>query len=294
MPDSEYQDNPQMQRAIYQLYRDYFNLAERRRRWNLETDIPWDQCQADQKNHAVADIIESFCTVEMYLPDYTSQILPVVRSSRGRAWFAANWGYEESKHSLAMEDWLLKSGHRSEEQMHDLENQVVDHPWKIPQGDVRALLTYSMIQEHATWLHYRNLRNLIGSAGDAALFKLLTLIIIDERAHYDFFKKLVRLHLIEDRAGTLEQLRKVMHDFHMPAIALLPDGKRRMELVERLGLFNESIYFEHVYMPTLADLGVERKEMRRKTRREYVQGALDITPAESATQADAPPQRPAA
>lgn len=269
MLDGSYQDSAAIKGQIYHLYRDYFNRAERRRRWNLETDIPWAQCNAG-KNPVLADIIESFCAVEMYLPDYTSQILPVVRASRGRAWFAANWGYEESKHSLAMEDWLLKSGHRSEEQMHDLENQVVEHPWKIPAGDVRGLLIYSMVQEHATWLHYRNMRNYLGKDGDPALFRLLSLITVDERAHYDFFMRLVRIHLVEDRVGTLEQLRKVMHDFAMPAVALLPDGKRRVAAVEALNLFNASMYLEHVYLPTLSDLGVERNEMRRKSRREYI------------------------
>jgi hypothetical protein len=35
--------------------------------------------------------------------------MPQVRGSRGRAWFHANWGYEESKHSMALGDWLLRS-----------------------------------------------------------------------------------------------------------------------------------------------------------------------------------------
>jgi acyl-[acyl-carrier-protein] desaturase len=52
----------------------------------------------------------------MYLPDFTAKLLNMIRRSRGRAWFHVNWGYEESKHSLALEAWLLASGHRTEEQ----------------------------------------------------------------------------------------------------------------------------------------------------------------------------------
>ena len=44
--------------------------------------------------------------------------------------------------------------------------------------------------------------------GDPALDKLLTLVSIDERAHYEFFKDLVTLYLRYDRPGTLEQLRE--------------------------------------------------------------------------------------
>jgi len=71
-------------------------------------DIPWAEVNSRLRPE-VADVVESFTAIELYLPDYTSKILPVVRSSRGRAWFYANWGYEESKHSLALGDWLLRS-----------------------------------------------------------------------------------------------------------------------------------------------------------------------------------------
>src|SRR5437763_15603076 len=81
-----------MARAVYRLYRDFFDLAERRRRWSLQDDIPWEQCNP-QLNPAVADVVESFCVVELYLPDYVAKMLPLVRADRGRAWFAANWGY---------------------------------------------------------------------------------------------------------------------------------------------------------------------------------------------------------
>src|SRR5438874_344922 len=113
-------DSPFLSATIYDLYRDFFDQAERKRRWRVKEDIPWDQCNP-AVNPAAADVVESFCAVELYLPDYLGKILPHIRASRGRAWFTANWGYEESKHSLALGDWLLHSGLRSEEQMTDLE-----------------------------------------------------------------------------------------------------------------------------------------------------------------------------
>src|SRR4051794_26388795 len=108
---SEYVVEPgsPFEQKIYDLYRDFFNKAERRRRWSLEDDIPWGQCNP-RLDPAVADVVESFCAVELYLPDYVGKILPLIRGTRGRAWFAANWGYEESKHSLALGDWLVRSG----------------------------------------------------------------------------------------------------------------------------------------------------------------------------------------
>ena len=176
-------DRSAIELAFWALYRDYFDKAERKRRWNVRDDIPWDSCNSSL-DPAVADVVESFCAVELYLPDYTSKILPMVRSSRGRTWFYANWGYEESKHSLALGDWLLRSGQRSDEQMADLEKQVFAHEWNLPHDNHLGMLIYAMVQELATWLNYRNLRVRVRErGGDPALEQLLTLLARDEKAH---------------------------------------------------------------------------------------------------------------
>ena len=254
-------DSPAMRQKVYRLYRDFLDLAERKRRWSLRDDIPWDKC-CRTPNPAVADVIESFCAVELYLPDYVGKILPHIRANRGRAWFTANWGYEESKHSLALNDWLLRSGSRTEEQMADLEGRVYAHEWNLPMDSVQGMVCYSMVQEVATWLNYRNLRNVVGAQGDPALYKLLGLISVDERAHFDFFRSLVQMQLEEDREGTLEQMRRVLNHFSMPAIHSLADGRRRIEAIKSLRIFDEEIFFQDVYLPVLASLGIQRAEMR--------------------------------
>ena len=147
--------------TFWALYRDFFDKAEKKRRWSIRDDIPWDQCNR-HLDPAIADVVESFCAIELYLPDYTSKILPVVRSSRGRAWFYANWGYEESKHSLALGDWLLRGGHRTEGQLQDMDNSVFEREWSLKYNDPLASVVYTMVQEVATRVNYRNLRKVAG------------------------------------------------------------------------------------------------------------------------------------
>ncbi len=254
----------ELEPAMWRLYRDFFDQAEKKRRWSIRDDIPWDQCNPNI-NPAIADIVESFCAVELYLPDYTSKILPVVRPSKGRTWFYANWGYEESKHSLALGDWLLKSGARTDEQMADLEAKIFQWEWNLPHDNHLGMLVYAMVQEAATWLNYRNLR-LKGEEGngDPALSKLLTYVAVDERAHHSFFRQCVELYLKHDRAGTLEQMRRVMNDFAMPALHAMADGRLRIARIKNLEIFDENIYYREVYLPILASLGVDRKEMRNR------------------------------
>jgi len=257
-------DSPALRTGLYRLYREFFDRAERKRRWSLEDDIPWDQVNRSM-DPSVADVVESFCAVELFLPDYITKAFPLFRVNRGWSWFHANWGYEESKHSLALGDWLLRSGLRSEEQMADLENHLFDHEWEVPQDSAQGVLIYGMVQELATWLNYRNLRQKVDERGDPALSRILELIAVDERAHHAFYRRVVELFLELDRPATLEQLRRVLHGFAMPALHMLADSRQRIAAVRSLGIFNDDIYYREVYRPILETLGVERRELRSLT-----------------------------
>jgi len=257
-------DSPCIRAEIYTIFRDYFDKAEKKRRWSIMDGIPWHQCNPSL-DPAIADVVESFCAVELYLPDYLSKLIPQVRANRGRAWMLANWGYEEAKHSMVLGDWLLRSGHRSEEEMADLEEEVFSHEWDLPHDNPRAMICYTMVQELATWLHYNKLRELVGDHGDPALYRLLTLIAIDERAHYDFFRRLVKVYLDYDRQATLEQMRRVVNGFNMPAVHMLADSRHRVEAVKSLHIFDDQIYYYQVFEPVLTALGLSKADLRRRS-----------------------------
>ena len=53
MDNAEPIDDPVTRKKIYKLYRDYFDLAEKKRRWNLQRDIPWDQINTEAISPAV-------------------------------------------------------------------------------------------------------------------------------------------------------------------------------------------------------------------------------------------------
>jgi acyl-[acyl-carrier-protein] desaturase len=256
--------------GIYRLFRDYFDRAEKKRRWSIREDIPWEQCNRSL-NPAIADVVETFCAVELYLPDYLSKLIPQVRANRGRAWMLANWGYEECKHSMALEDWLLHARMRSDEQMADMHDEVFSYEWNLPYDNALGMLCYTMFQELATQIHYSNLRQIVRREGGCpALEKALLLVSIDEAAHADFFRRLVAIYLEDDRPGTLEQIRRVANSFRMPSVELLADSRKRIAEVRDLEIFNESMFISHVVEPILAKLNVSRKELRRRTPRETV------------------------
>src|ERR1700694_3394720 len=82
-------DDSALRIVMYRLYRDFFDRAEKKRRWSLADDVPWHQVNR-APDPAIAYVVESFCAVELYLPDYIAKALPLVRANKGWAWFHAN------------------------------------------------------------------------------------------------------------------------------------------------------------------------------------------------------------
>ncbi len=251
----------QLENRFFELYMEFFNRAEVERRWNIQKDIPW-----DMSNPAVTDdvalIVESFMAVELYLPDYTSKILNLVRKSRGRAWFQANWGYEESKHSLVLEQWLLKSKKRTQKELNEFTEQVLQKEWNLPFETPRQMMIYTTFQELSTGLNYRNLRRRAIEQDDQALATALSFVARDESAHYQFFQDGVKLHLKEDRDGTLEDIKFVLQGFRMPAHDLIPDWERRGEVIIGQKVFSDRIFFKDIMRPILSVLGTSRHELK--------------------------------
>jgi acyl-[acyl-carrier-protein] desaturase len=255
-----------LQLKLWHLFRDYFDMAEKKRRWNNAEDIPWAQCNKNL-DPAISDVVWTFCAVELFLPDYLAKSIPMVRDNRGRAWMFANWGYEELKHSMALGDWLLHSGWRTEEQMQDLAAGVFKQEYDLPYDNPLFMVCYTTFQELATGVHYRNLRRVAGGKCPA-LDKALTLISIDESAHADFFRRVFETYLEFDRHEALGALHEVIKGFQMPAVNLLIDGQRRAAAVKELNIFDEATYYGTVVTPILEKLGVTKQEMKVHARRE--------------------------
>jgi acyl-[acyl-carrier-protein] desaturase len=258
--------NPTFENRFYELYLEYFHKAEANRRWNLQQDIPWEAISRSP-DPAIVSVVEAFMAVELYLPDYTSKILHLIRASRGRAWFQANWGYEESKHSLALEMWLTKSGSRTDNQIREFEELVLGREWNLPYHTPLEMMIYTTLQEFATALNYRGLRKVGQNSDDPALSKLLALLARDEVGHFQFFKDGVRLYMAQDRDRVVEALNFVIHSFRMPASDIVPDWEKNGKIIGRLGIFDDRIYLRDVVRPVLQALGVSVEELREARKR---------------------------
>jgi acyl-[acyl-carrier-protein] desaturase len=248
-----------LEEKLYREYLSFFEKAERERRWNVFEDIPWERVNKGASEE-LALCAETFCSVEMYLPDYVAGGINVVRKYFGQAWFQANWAYEESKHSLALTHYLLRSDKRTEEQMFDLQNRIFDKKWALPFGTARQMTFYGCVQEMATFVIYVKHRERAAAEGDECLRTIYDYIARDEIAHCRFYQSVIKVLLDEDREGTLADMAHVFANFQMPGVGIVPDYDSRILKMREAGI-DRSVFIQKVYMPILKYLGVSRHEM---------------------------------
>lgn len=257
-------DTPTFAR-LYREYSTFFAKAERERRWNVYEDVPWDKVNREVTDE-LALVAETFLGVEMYLPDYVSGALSVVRGSFGQTWFQANWAYEESKHSLVLMEWLLRSGKRSEEQMADFTTRIFDKKWTLPFTTARQMTIYGCVQEMATFVIYVKQRERAGGEGCEALRTIFDLVARDEIAHTRFYQGIIKFLLEQDRDGTLDDFSYVLEKFEMPGVSLVPNYDDRIEVMRSAGI-DRNVFLQKVYFPILKFLDLSRHDIVQATAR---------------------------
>lgn len=246
--------------VLYRQYMEFFELAERRRRWNVFDDVPWDEWQPEWASPHRALCAETFCGVEMYLPDYVAEALSLFRSRFSQAWFYANWAYEESKHALVLKEYLTRTGQRGPEEMAAFEEDTLSRRWTLPFESPREMIVYGALQEKSTWMIYRHQGRAAEAAGDRVLATIYRLIGRDEAAHAHFYQNVLACALELDRAGTLADMRTVVTGFRMPASDLVADYDERIDIMRSIGI-DRGAFLNEVLFPILNRAGVTRREL---------------------------------
>jgi acyl-[acyl-carrier-protein] desaturase len=249
------------QERLYRLYATFFDKAEQERRWNPYRDVPYEKIPKGGADPTLITIAETFCCVESYLPDYVAKGINIVRPYFGQAWFSANWGYEESKHSIALLEYLLRSGARTPEQMFDLQDRLMEKEWELPFKTARQMTIYGCFQEMATFVIYVKQEQRAKEAGDECLSTIFRLNARDEIAHTRFYQDVTKVLLDEDREGTLRDIAHVAKNFQMPGVGIVPDYEDRIKVMREEGRVDRGVFLQKVFFPVLKYLEVTRQDL---------------------------------
>jgi acyl-[acyl-carrier-protein] desaturase len=255
-------DSSAIREKMYKAYVEFFEGAERKRRWNIFDDVPWEQLDSSLNTERKAIRIETYCAEECYLPDYSTGGIELLRSIFGAAWFQACWSYEESKHGLVFREYLTRSGMRSQQQFDQLEASILATRWKLPFATRRQMACYGALQETATFLAYKAQKQLAVREGDKVLEAIFTFVSRDEAAHAGFYRAMARIELEEDRAGTISDLALVVAQFKMPGEGLIPHYQERLR--ESGAGISARQFVQHALFPLLKMLGTSRAELQSR------------------------------
>lgn len=239
---------------------EFFEVAERKRRWNLFEDVPWDKISPSDNTEERAIRIETYCAEEMFLPDYTAAGNELLRGVFGLAWFQSAWSYEESRHGLVFREYLLRSGLRTPAQFDTLEAEVFSRSWKAPFATRRRMCCYGALQESATYLAYRAQKDRAQVEEDPTLEAIFFLVSRDEAAHAGFYRAMIEIEMDEDRVGTLADLAYVIANFKMPGDGLIPNYHEHLRIGG--GGINARTFFTRAVLPLLKQLGTSRGELK--------------------------------
>jgi acyl-[acyl-carrier-protein] desaturase len=249
------------QERLYNMYKTFFDKAEQERRWNPLRDVPYDKIKKDAPESMIV-VAETFCCVESYLPDYVAKGINIVRPYFGQAWFSANWAYEESKHSVALMEYLLRCGQRTPEYLWDLQSRLMESEWKLPFDTSRQMTIYGCFQEMATFVIYVKQEQRSKEIGDECLATIFRLNARDEIAHCRFYEDVVKVLLEEDRAGTVRDIAYVAKKFEMPGVGIVPDYDERVKVMRDEGKVDRGVFLQKVFFPILKYIGVTRQELQ--------------------------------
>lgn len=253
-----------IQRAFHGLYRWYVDRSQIKRNWNADRAFDWAAIGRDHSPELLT-IVEGFYGVEQYAPDYTSELIRLVRRDYGRAQFQMRWGAEEEKHSDLWRNVLLFSGARTPKWLEDYTGELRANAWVAPHDDPLRMLLYTVIQERATQMYYLNVLKVARGESDKPQFagdtdpilaQVARTIAVDEAAHYAFFLEGARLFLYYYPEETLEALVDVLSAFAMPALSHLPDSEHLGKTIYEGGVFDGRIYSRDVVRTAVKNLGV--------------------------------------
>jgi acyl-[acyl-carrier-protein] desaturase len=267
-----------VEQETLQAFVDFFGRALRTRRWSPWHDLPVEEMRehGPRLSADTVDLLEGFLGIEEFVGDFVREGLGGFRQCRTRRNLHLQWGAEEMRHGVALEQTLLHTGVRTQAELDAYHAQLAERQWSAQ--DHRGVdgplgsAVYGMLQERATQVNYEQLRRRVRAeyglparstpaearrGRQIGVAEALRLIAQDEIAHHGLYLQMVRIHLRHFPEETLDKLQAVASSFHMPALRLIPNRRAFLGAVRRSRIFEAATYQEQVLAPVLRALKLE-------------------------------------
>ncbi len=181
------------ERELYALYKAHFAQADAERHWNPWSSVDW-AVETPSPSPALVDATLALWRDAVLLPDYAALNQNLLRASRGRAWFWTHWSYEESKHLVALQEWLTRKGGWDDAALAAASEELLSrYRWEPPCDEATCVCVDALLYELSQIERLEALAAQAVAEGETALAQLTGFLIADDQAQRDYLTEALRV-----------------------------------------------------------------------------------------------------
>jgi acyl-[acyl-carrier-protein] desaturase len=215
---------------------------------DFEPDETWQEADAQLPADVRSSLFVNILT-EDNLPYYSRTISEVF--GRDSAWgeWVRRWTAEEGRHAIVIRDYLTVTRAidpvvLERARMAQVECGVVPEPDTPHEG-----LVYVALQELATRIAHFNTGNIIKTT-DAAGYKIMKRVSVDENFHHLFYRDLCSAALELDPSGMVMAIAKQVREFAMPGVGI-QDFSSHARAIARAGIYDFQVHHDQILVPVV-------------------------------------------
>jgi hypothetical protein len=232
---------------------DYSATADSRG-WNRFEAFAWEEIRAERLTADQRSAVAFMTYIEDHLPGYFAEyhrLFPVDETpapaefihNRELYRFTVQWAHEEDRHAHTLFTYQVRSGLASAEELR--RDLAVEGQKRFCLGQLEPVqaFTYTLVQEKATQLFYRQFASVVQ---EPVLRRILVHLARDESRHFAFFVKVVEAYLQQFGPAVIPAMKEVVRDFKMPLATTLRNYWRWALRIEQAWGYDHTAAYEEL------------------------------------------------
>jgi len=202
---------------------------------------------ADPLPDGIASALFVNVLTEDNLPYYFASIEGLFGRDGAWGYWTRRWTAEEGRHSIALRDYLIMSGHidpvtLERARMAQVTGGVSPQPTSIADA-----FAYLALQELATRIAHHNTGKALPDTEGYAVMKR---VAADENLHYLFYRDLAAAALDLDPSGMIEAIERQVVNFEMPGTGI-PAFTHHAKAIARAGIYDLGVHHGAILKPVV-------------------------------------------
>ncbi|HVC68997.1 MAG TPA: acyl-ACP desaturase [Acidimicrobiales bacterium] len=181
------------------------------------------------------------------LPYYFAAIDGLFGRHGAWGYWTRRWTAEEGRHSIALRDYLIMSGHIDPTTLERARMAQVTGGVSPQPTSISDAFAYLALQELATRIAHHNTGKALP---DAEGYGVMKRVAADENLHYLFYRDLVSAALEIDPSGMVEAIKRQVIGFEMPGTGIT-GFSGHAKAIARAGIYDLRVHHDSILRPVV-------------------------------------------